>query len=427
MQDQAEPSVTLPLTKHNRWSVAACLGFRLAFLYWVCYWLAAGALLPGISRGITWLLYMPSQVVLWVGVHVFHLTGVPASVHPTNFDAALHYVLCFCILVFALIGTGVWTVINHWRDGRREYRTLYAWLRLGLRFTLGTFLLAYGFLKIFGIQFGPPPLLYLTETYGDSSPMRLLWAFMGASIPYTVFGGLAEVIPGLLLLFRRTSTLGALISAGVMLNVVLLNFCYDVPLKLFSTHLLLASLFLLLPDASALGRIFFAGQAAALADLSVPPWEWRTLRWASHILRVMVISWIFYLAVVTSYLTKRETPAGHVSLYGVWAFDKTEGLPTGQPWVKALFDRQGEVLFIRADGKKDWYDANLNESSRSIDFLGTPKPTSLQWKQSADGTLLLTGTWLGNAVVLGLHRLTPEVFPLQKRGFHWVQEYPYNR
>jgi len=48
---------------------------------------------------------------------------------------------------------------------------------------------------------------------------------------------------GMLLLFRRTVTLGAIASAAALLNIVLLNFCYDVPVKLYSAHLLLMALF----------------------------------------------------------------------------------------------------------------------------------------------------------------------------------------
>ena len=55
-----------------------------------------------------------------------------------------------------------------------------------------------------------PSIESLRETYGASSPMRLLWTFMGVSAGYRIFSGLAEALPGFLLLFRRTSTVGGL-------------------------------------------------------------------------------------------------------------------------------------------------------------------------------------------------------------------------
>jgi hypothetical protein len=64
--------------------------------------------------------------------------------------------------------------------------------------------------------------------------MGLLWTFMGASAAYTIFTGLGELVGGLLLTTRRTALAGALVSAAVMTHVAVLNFCYDVPVKLFS-------------------------------------------------------------------------------------------------------------------------------------------------------------------------------------------------
>jgi len=87
----------------------------------------------------------------------------------------------------------------------------------------------------------------MLEAIGDQSPMGLLWNFMGASAPYTIFGGLGELIGGLLLTNRRTALLGALISAAVMSQVVMLNFSYDVPVKIYSSELLLTARVLIAP------------------------------------------------------------------------------------------------------------------------------------------------------------------------------------
>jgi hypothetical protein len=70
----------------------------------------------------------------------------------------------------------------------------------------------------------------------------------------SICGG-AVVLGGVLLL-RLTALAGSLFPAFVMTNVVLYNFCYDVPVKLFAANLLLAMLFLALPDLPALFRFF---------------------------------------------------------------------------------------------------------------------------------------------------------------------------
>ena len=63
-----------------------------------------------------------------------------------------------------------------------------------------------------------------------------------------------------MLFFRRTVLLGGMGAAGVM-NVVLLNYCYDVPVKLLSTHLFLMALFLLVPDAGRLWAVLVMNRA----------------------------------------------------------------------------------------------------------------------------------------------------------------------
>ena len=129
-------------------------------------------------------------------------------------------------------------------------------LRIGLRYYLATTMLGYGWHKLFPIQFpafGPDTAL---STYGDSSPMGLLWRFMGASTAYQMFAGLAEVLAGLLLLVRRTALLGALLCGGVLANVVLLNFCFDVPVKIYSSHLLLMAVCIIYPDTGRLVSFF---------------------------------------------------------------------------------------------------------------------------------------------------------------------------
>ncbi len=72
-----------------------------------------------------------------------------------------------------------------------------------------------------------------------SAPMGLLWAFMGMSHAYSFFGGLGEMAGAFLLLVPSFTALGALVTAGVMSNVLMLNLGYDVPRKIYSIHLIL--------------------------------------------------------------------------------------------------------------------------------------------------------------------------------------------
>ena len=130
MADDGTPA---PDTRLKTWSLPARLGFRFAFIYWPLFFFAD---------------YWPSAPVVWVGRHLLDLSGEAATPQSTGSgDRALNYVQVFCTGVLALVGASVWSAISR----RREDGTLYAWLRLLVRFGLSYVLLSYGFYKVFVI------------------------------------------------------------------------------------------------------------------------------------------------------------------------------------------------------------------------------------------------------------------------------------
>src|SRR5262249_55489589 len=150
-------------------------------------------------------------------------------------DSTYKYVQVLCFLVIALAVTVAWTILDR---KRLQYARLHEGLRIYVRFALSAAMIVYGADKVIPSQFPAPPLDRLLQPYGDASPMGLVWTFMGASRSYNIFAGAAEMIGGLLLIVRRTTLLGALLSLGALSNVAALNFCYDIPVKLYSSHLL---------------------------------------------------------------------------------------------------------------------------------------------------------------------------------------------
>ena len=138
------------------------------------------------------------------------------------------------------------------------------------RYYLATTILTYGWGKVFPLQFstlGPDRLL---QTFGDASPMGLAWTFMGASVGYQIFAGLLELAGGYLLFWRRTTLAGALVSAGVLTNVMAFNYFFDVPVKLFSTHLFLVALFIMARDLPQLAGVLGFGSPGRWCIVVLP-------------------------------------------------------------------------------------------------------------------------------------------------------------
>ena len=453
-------------SERGNWRWWGRVGFRFAFLFWGNFCLLKMGLLWQVTWFLPWfnkwvlrwpmfVLEWPSErLTAWFTTHVFHLTGQAATRHPTGSgDTAQDWLGALSVLVLAVLGCAVWTAIAEWgiarRGWRREYRTLYAWLRLAMRFTLGSVLLSYGFSKVFDLQFSPPGSHMLNETYGDSSPMGLLWTFMGFSVPYTIFAGIAEVVPGVLLLFRRTMTIGALSAAAVMLNIVLLNFCYDVPVKLYSSTYLAMALFLVLPDVKPMLRFFVGNREARLHGVWLPPWERRPLRIAGYCLQALVVAHLLYANVSSGLLQwKAKVPAEvvaprvsqkmnpqYANIDGSWVVDSSSGWPETQEWTSVTIGklRYQSIDFLQAP-KADGGFRNYGEWmdwQHQIHFLDHADSV-LHWSVDANGNATLEGTWLGKPAKLTMHpdgakADAPKNYPLMTRGFHWVQEMPYGR
>ncbi len=249
------------------WSGMQRVLVRFLFCYFVLYYgpTLLGAV-PGAGFLVEWSSLLRDKLVGLVMVHVVGLDSYQPQFSGSG-DTAAGYLVQITILVAACGGTLVWSWLE--RSRTRSVR-LRGWLHVLARYALASSLIDYALVKIIPVQFSHLQARQLAESYGQSSPMALLWNFMGFSTAYTVFGGMAELVPAMLLLFRRTALAGALIAFGVLLNVVMLNFCYDVPVKLYSLNLLLLSVFLVLPESGRLLRVFVLNRPVPAMDLGAP-------------------------------------------------------------------------------------------------------------------------------------------------------------
>jgi hypothetical protein len=111
-------------------------------------------------------------------------------------------------------------------------------------FYLSLILFKYGLDKLFKVQFNQPEPNLLYTPLGLLDKDILFWSTMGTSRAYNLFMGCMEILPAVLLLFQRTRIIGAIIATGVLLNVVAINFSFDISVKLFSSFLLFLALFI---------------------------------------------------------------------------------------------------------------------------------------------------------------------------------------
>lgn len=236
-----------------KWPLSLRVAFRFAFVYWLLYCIPFPfTWIPYADATSDWVGTVWHAMVVWVAAHVLHTAPITVFENGSG-DTTYNWILVGCFLVIASVTSVVWSVLDR---KRQSYDRLYRWWRLYLRLWVGAFLCSYGADKVIQSQFPSPMLHTLLVPYAQHSPMGLLWTFMGVSKPYNVFAGSAEMLSGILLLIPRFTTLGALLCAAVMSNVFMLNMSYDVPVKLFSFHLLLGAVILAGPDVANLARFF---------------------------------------------------------------------------------------------------------------------------------------------------------------------------
>src|SRR5688572_9699835 len=238
-----EQTMSLPAAT---WSRGSLIAFRFSFAYFVLYMIPFPLnLLPGVSTVLQPLTDLSINFFELLAKNIVSENYERPSTPNGSGDTTIHYIQLLVFVTFAFLATAVWSVVDR---KRTNYEKLMQVLLVLVRFYLAFTMINYGLIKVFKTQFPFPTTDRLSQTYGESSPMGLLWTFMGYSMAYNIFAGLGEVVGGLLLLFRRTRLIGALIVIAVMSNVVVLNFAYDVPAKLFSMHLLFMAAYIVAPD-----------------------------------------------------------------------------------------------------------------------------------------------------------------------------------
>lgn len=223
-----------------------------------------------------------------------HLFLHRASVETSDFqsDTLWGYVAALCFFIVAMIIAIAWTLF----ENRKAHPVLFRYVYTIARYYLAFVLFEYGIVKVFGNQFMPNSQNALLYSLPDLSAHQLFWSFMGTSKSYQIFAGLLEIIPASLLLFRRTTIIGSLIAFSVILNVLMLNIGYDTRLKLFLLHLLMITIFLLLPDLKKLYTLFVLRQKDSLTPVySII--ENKEPKWLYRLLRLVIILCIAFLEV----------------------------------------------------------------------------------------------------------------------------------
>ncbi len=424
-----------------RWHLATRLIFRVAFVYFpllcLCIQVLSGLInIPGIDIPDVSTLPPILPVVEWTARHVFHIRPALTVTGSGSGDKYFDWVLGFCLLVTALIATIVWSILDR---RRTSYPALHKWFRVFLRFALGSQMLVYGFAKLFPMQMPYPSLQTLLEPYGHFSPMGVLWSFIGASPAYEQLCGSAEILAGILLLIPGPTLLGALLCAAISLQIFILNMTYDIPVKLFSFHLFLMSCFLIAPEASRLFHFMVLNRAVGPSRqprLFGAPRANRLALWAQLVFAAWLIGSTFW----GTWMSWPKWGGGRPKspLYGIWniqqvSIDNQVRSPLLNDygrWRRLIFDYPDSMSYQRMDDSFGYCSAAIDPKTQVVTLNVADDKTwsaTLHYSRIDSNRMNLDGSLGGHRTHFELRRENPNELPLVSRGFHWVQEYPFNR
>jgi hypothetical protein len=214
------------------WTGAERTAFRFFFLYF------AGQAVPLDPK-----FYAALFSVDWADLHfrdIFYL-----SRYSPQFFPGQTFANWAVVALLAAVGTVGWSILD-----RRPpaYDGLYYVLRVVLRYRLAAGVLAYGFLMLFPMMAPPPSLSHLNTNYGDFTAWKLFSLSLGIVPAYELFLGGVAVTAGVLLLFRRTTTIATLILIPFLGNVFVSNLAYEGGEAVYSLYLTIIALFLFAYD-----------------------------------------------------------------------------------------------------------------------------------------------------------------------------------
>ena len=424
------------VTAARPWSLFRRVVFRFVALYLLLYY----PVLP-VDRlpGFGWLVAAWNaawaRVVPRVARHVFGISADFPDMTEGRIDVPYSFARLGCILLFAALGTLAWSLMDR---RRASYARLDEWLRVLVRYGLANAMLFYGFSKVFVQQFSAPSLERLLEPCGSMSRMGLLWTFMGASTTYTVFAGAAECVGGVLVFFRRTATLGALVILAVMINVAMLDVSYGVFVKLYAVHLVLMAIYVAAPDLGRLGRLLVLHGAIAPVTFA-PRFE---TRWAERAGRLAKGLFGATLATVAVTSQRGEGEAARLpDLYGIWEVDAftADGVERpplttdGARWRRLVVDRAGGPLSSHVTAwamtdQRTPFDADERPADHTLTLSrGGAVRAVFDLERTESGRIALQGSLDGRLLRVSLHRIDERAqLRLLGEKFAWVQDNPFH-
>lgn len=311
------------LNPSQEWTTFQKIAFRIFSVFFI---------LISIPNSMIW--YTQVVQIDWTSLHYRDLYDIARFGSGINFfgnklfgSSLLGYANWIITL---LISTGIgliWTWVAWLRKTeRKEYNMLYYWVRAVVRYRAAIGIIGFGFTKVLPVQMPYPSLGLLNTDFGDFTAQKIYWLSIAIVPWYQVFAGVVELAAGVLLLFRKTTTLGAVLLFGALADIVYVNFAYDGGVHVYSSYFVLLAAFLMVHDLPKLYDLLIRERATVpYRFVPVFPGWLNGFRITTKLaVFVVFIGLFFYLQLVNFWYDPYKQPAvkGVVDLRGNYAVDE---------------------------------------------------------------------------------------------------------
>ena len=231
------------------------------------------------------------------------------------------------------------------------------------RYIVSSLILLYGFAKLNGSQF---TILNseLDKPLGQVSGFWLTWHFFGYSTVYGNLIALAQIAGGVLLMFRRTTLLGACLLFPIVANIILVDIFYSIAFDALLAALLIeiCLTFILLIHWDELVELFWSRQNSRFPSEPSP----RYVSYGKHAMRVSLVVLTMALTYwLANYNNRVPTP-----LDGTWdVIGASDGFEMAAPVPSVIFferNRAHLCVFKYGDGSYGEHHFEVEPATQKI-------------------------------------------------------------
>lgn len=312
-------------------------------------------------------------------------------VTPITSDSIGMYVLFIIIILMSLIISFIILKLT-----RVQFQTNFIkFVKAISTIYLSLILFKYGCDKIFHAQFYTPEPNILYTNFGKLDQDILYWSVMGLSWKYSLFLGIIEVLVAIGLLFQKTRVLSLFIALFTIVHIVVINFSFDISVKLFSSFLLVINVAL------------------------VYPFLKKTILFISILFIIVSEGLVSHISTYNYTLTNND----QYKIQGAFStIDKHETIEKTK--IKRIyFHKDNYIIFhFKDDSQLDFYYEWNNETNSLILFDYEKKAFRIELIKHNSKELELNLKGLFGLRKLWLTRIDHKVLPALQEQFHWSIE-----